>query len=299
MANGVTKKQEKEKLPLPIKTENIEVTIPDKYLNKFSDSPTKIDYAIGSFQSNYENLSDIKDPKKRFESALRNMERENYGKKDLDGNDIQLNDRGLYEVKIFLRRLEKPITQGDKIDKDYYEYAFMGVEISQNMAKVFNPENSLEENVKNFKEEYAEAKNVINEEMEKEFLFKIANHEKMENELKELEQQQETLNSGTKRSDNSSVYVKMKDPKIGEITINTREYNEYSLYEILHKTEKNKQYHLMANALRHALENSETLELNGKKITSKEQKMEIINHLTRGEYEEIVKRISEFKTSNI
>jgi hypothetical protein len=55
----------------------------------------------------------------------------------------------------------------------------------------------------------------------------------------------------------------------------------------------------MANALRHALENSETLELNGKRITSKEQKMEIINHLTRGEYEEIVKRISEFKTSNI
>ena len=51
MANGVTKKQEGKKLPLPIKTENIEVTIPDKYLKKFSDSPTKIDYAIGSFQA--------------------------------------------------------------------------------------------------------------------------------------------------------------------------------------------------------------------------------------------------------
>lgn len=297
MANGIRKKEEEEKSPIPTKMENKGITIPDRYLNKFSDEANKINYAIDSFQYNYENLSNIKDPKKRFETALRNMERENHGKKDLNGNNIELNGRGLHEVKTFLRRLKEPISKGKEIDGEYYEYAFEGVKISQNMAKVYNPEKTIEENVKAYKKEYATAKKIRSNELEEEFLLEIAKYEKMERELKELEQQQEMFERGTKRTDNLSIYVKMNDPNIGEITIKTGEYNEYNLYEIFSETEKNEQYHLMANALRYTLENSETFKLNGKEITSKEQKMEIINHLTRGEPLEIVKRIGEFKSN--
>jgi hypothetical protein len=280
------------KLPFPTKEKHL-LEIPEKYFENFTDSAYKIDLAIGTFKIHYENLSKVEDTEKRFQMALMNMRRDNRNKKDLDGNDIELSDRGLHEVNIFLRSLKYQIKNDYEIDEKGYEYAITNVKMSQEIKNSYDHKKTFEENMNVFREQYAEVRDRYDEE----FLKEVAKYEKDYNELLEIEKQQEMFEAHSKKSENERITLVISDT-IGTLEISMRDYEDFSLYDVFQAAEINNKPHLAAHAITHVINNADSFILNGEKVT-KEQRKEIIDHLTRDGPEGMVKKLDSIHKSRV
>jgi hypothetical protein len=278
--------------PIP-KIEKHFLEMPERYFGNFTDSADRVDYAIATFKAHYENLSEIENPDRRFRMALMNMKRDNRNKKDLDGNNIELSDRGLHEVSIFLGSLKNHIINDYEIGEREYEYAITKVKMSQEIGNLYDPEKTFEENMNVFREQYAE----VIDKYDKDYWREIADFEKFYQEHLEIEKQQEMFETHSKKSENERITLVISDT-IGTLEISMGDYEDFSLYDVFQAAEINNKPHLAAHAITHVINNADSFMLNGEEVT-KEQRKEIINHLTRDGPEEMVKKLDSIHKSRV